>query len=63
MVAGVAQMIPSINLSIMYVVYPEIQREFSDTSDRTYAASASRNVRGVSAVSPAVGNVRANRSR
>ena len=31
-VAGVAQMIPSINLSIMYVVYPEIQREFSDTS-------------------------------
>ena len=25
-------MIPSINLSIMYVVYPEIQREFSGTS-------------------------------
>ena len=31
-VAGIAQMIPSINLSIMYVVYPEIQREFSGTS-------------------------------
>ena len=31
-VAGVAQMIPSINLSIMYVVYPEVQREFSGTS-------------------------------
>lgn len=25
-------MIPSINLSIMYVVYPELQREFTDTS-------------------------------
>jgi EmrB/QacA subfamily drug resistance transporter len=31
-VAGIAQMIPSINLSVMYVVYPEIQREFTGTS-------------------------------
>lgn len=31
-VAGISQMIPSINLSVMYVVYPEIQREFSGTS-------------------------------
>jgi EmrB/QacA subfamily drug resistance transporter len=31
-VAGIAQMIPSINLSVMYVVYPEIQRDFSGTS-------------------------------
>ena len=34
-VAGIAQMMPSINLSIMYVVYPELQREFTDVSAGT----------------------------
>lgn len=31
-VAGLATMVPSMNLSIMYIVYPELQREFADVS-------------------------------